>query len=96
MTAAYSIYSAHAHAEWHAIISRYQEEVLQDGTRQMITRPDRVAVAAAAIAAVGFAVSARRADRALSLLGCKARLAEIPYHALHAKELLRWFGLPVW
>jgi hypothetical protein len=91
MTAAYSIYSAPAHAEWHAILSRYKEEILPDGNRLMITRPDRVAVAAAAVAAVGFAV--RPADRALSLLGRKARLAEIPYHALHAKELMRWFGL---
>jgi len=94
MTAAYSIYSGPAHAEWHAILSRYQEEVLPDGSRLMTTRPDRVAIAAAAIAAVGFAV--RPADRALSLLGHKARLAEIPYHALHAKELMRRFELPAW
>jgi hypothetical protein len=89
MTAAYAIYSASAHAEWHAILSRYQEEVLPDGNRLMITRPDRVA-----IAAVGFAV--RPADRALSLLGRKARLAEIPYYALHAKELMRQFELFGW
>jgi hypothetical protein len=94
MTAAYSIYSAPAHAEWHAILSRYKEEVLPDGNRLMITRPDRVAIAAAAIAAAGFAV--RPADRALSLLGRKARLAEIPYHALHAKELMRRFELSGW
>jgi hypothetical protein len=92
MTAAYSIYSAPAHAEWHAVISRYQEETLPDGDRLLVTRPDRAAIAAAAIAAVGFAV--RPADRALSLLGRNARLAEIPYHALHAKELMRWFELP--
>jgi hypothetical protein len=94
MTAAYSIYSAPAHAEWHAILSRYKEEVLPDGSRLMVTRPDRVAVAAAAIAAVGFAV--RPADRALTLLGRKARLAEIPYHALHARELMRRFDLSEW
>lgn len=87
MTAAYSIYSAPAHAEWHAILSRYKEEMLPDGNRRMITRPDRVAVAAAAVAAVGFAV--RPTDRALTLLGRSARLAEIPCHALHAQELLR-------
>ena len=92
MTAAYAIYSAPAHAEWHAIMSRYTEEILPDGNRMIFTRPDRVAVAAAAIAAAGFAI--RPADRALSLLGRNARLAEIPYHALHAKALMKWFGLP--
>jgi hypothetical protein len=58
----------------------------------IFTRPDREAVAAAAIASAGFAI--RPTDRALGWLGRNARQAEIPYQALHARELMRWFGLP--
>jgi hypothetical protein len=39
------------------------------------------------------ALAIYQADRALSLLGRKARLAEISYHALHAKELMGRFEL---
>src|SRR5258708_28226722 len=38
----YSIYSAALHAEWHAVAGNWQEAILADGSRAIITRPDRV------------------------------------------------------
>jgi hypothetical protein len=45
MSAAYSIYSAAAHAEWHAVIAGFRQEPLPDGGTVLVSRPDLVAVA---------------------------------------------------
>ncbi len=92
MTAAYAIYSAPAHAEWHAVIGRFREEILPDGQRLIIRRPDREAVSAAVLASAGFAV--KPAELALKLLGRTARVTEIHYHARRANDLIHRLGLP--
>ena len=42
--AAYSIYSAALHADWHSITGNWMEVTLSDGTRAVVINPDRVAV----------------------------------------------------
>jgi hypothetical protein len=92
MSAAYSIYSAAAHAEWHAIIAGFRQEQQPTGQTTLVTRPDLVAVAGALLASAGFAVVP--ADRALRLLGRTARLAEINYRARQADDLIHRLELP--
>jgi hypothetical protein len=92
MSAAYSIYSAAAHAEWHAVIAGFRQEPLPGGGTVLVSRPDLVAVAGAVLAAAGFAVVP--ADRALRLLERTARLSEFGYHARRAEDLIRRLGLP--
>ena len=92
MTASYAIYSAPAHAEWHAVVGRYREAPLPGGQRMLWRRPDRRAVAAAVLASSGFAI--KPAERALRLLGRSARLAEFGYHARCADDLTHRLGLP--
>lgn len=92
MAAAYAIYSAPAHAEWHAVIGRFREEILPDGQRLITLRPDRVAVSAAVLASAGFAV--KPAELALNLLGRTARVTEIHYHACRTNDLIHRLGLP--
>lgn len=92
MSAAYSVYSAAAHAEWHAVIASFRQEPLRGGGTILLSRPDLVAVAGAVLAAAGFAIVP--ADRALRLLGRTARLAEFGYHARRADDLIHRLGLP--
>jgi hypothetical protein len=92
MTAAYAIYSAPAHAEWHAVVGRFREEIMPDGQRLMILRPDREAVSGAVLAAAGFAI--KPAEMALKLLGRTARVHEICFHAVRANDLIHRLGLP--
>lgn len=92
MSAAYTIYSAAAHAEWHAVIASFRQEPLPDGGTILLSRPDLAAVAGAVLAAAGFAIVP--ADRALRLLGRTARLAEFGYHARRADDLIHRLGLP--
>jgi hypothetical protein len=92
MTAAYAIYSAPAHAEWHAVVGRFQEVILPGGQRMLSLRPDREAVAATVLASAGFAI--KPTELALRLLGRTARLAEFGYHARRADELIHRLGLP--
>jgi hypothetical protein len=92
VTASYAIYSAPAHAEWHAVVGRYREAPLPGGQRMLWRRPDRRAVAAAVLASSGFAI--KPAERALRLLGRSARLAEFGYHARCADDLTHRLGLP--
>jgi hypothetical protein len=92
MSAAYSIYSAAAHAEWHAVIAGFRQEPLPDGGTILVSRSDLVAVGGAVLAAAGFAIVP--ADRALRLLGRTARLAEFCYHARRAEDLIHCLGLP--
>jgi hypothetical protein len=86
MSAAYNIYSAAAHAEWHAVIASFRQEPLPGGGTVLLSRPDLVAVAGAVLAAAGFAIVP--ADRALRLLGRTARLAEFGYHARGADSTI--------
>jgi hypothetical protein len=79
MSAAYAIYSAAAHAEWHAVIAGFRQQPLPGGGTTLLTRPDLVTVGGAVLASTGFAIAP--ADRALRLLGRIARLAEINYRA---------------
>jgi hypothetical protein len=90
MSAAYNIYSAAAHAEWHAVIASFRQEPLPGGGTVLLSRPDLVAVAGAVLAAAGFAIVP--ADRALRLLGRTARLAEFGYHARRADDLIHRLG----
>jgi hypothetical protein len=92
MSAAYTIYSAAAHAEWHAVIASFRQEPLPGDGTVLLSRPDLVAVAGAVLAAAGFAIVP--ADRALRLLGRTARLAEFGYHARRADDLIHRLGLP--
>lgn len=92
MSAAYSIYSAAAHAEWHAVIAGFRQEAVPGGGTILVSRPDLVAVGGAVLAAAGFAIVP--ADRALRLLGRTARLAEFGYHARRAEDLIHCLGLP--
>lgn len=92
MTAAYAIYSAPAHAEWHAVVGRFREVVLPGGLRMLSLRPDREAVAAAVLASAGFAI--KPTELALRLLGRTARLTEFGYHARRADDLIYRLGLP--
>jgi len=92
MTAAYAIYSAAAHAEWHAVAGRFREEILPGGQRVFTVTPDREAVAAAVLASAGFVI--KPAELALRLLGRTARLAEFGYHARRAEDLIYRLRLP--
>jgi hypothetical protein len=92
MSAAYTIYAAAAHAEWHAVIASFRQEPLPGGQTVLLSRPDLVAVAGAVLAAAGFAIVP--ANRALRLLGRTARLAEFGYHARRADDLIHCLGLP--
>ena len=91
MRAAYAIYSAPAHAEWHAVVGRFREVTLPGGQRMLSQRPDREAVAAAVLASSGFAI--KPTEPALRLLGRTARVAEIGYHARRADYLIHRLGL---
>jgi hypothetical protein len=42
--AAYSIYSAASHADWHSITANWAEVTMRDGTRAVVISPHRVAV----------------------------------------------------
>jgi hypothetical protein len=55
MSAAYSIYSAEAHAEWHAVMAGFSPGTLPDGGNILVSRPDLAAVGGALLAAAGFA-----------------------------------------
>jgi hypothetical protein len=92
MSAAYAIYSAAAHAEWHAVIAGWRHEPLPDGSTVLVSRPDLVAAGGAVIASAGFAVVP--AHRALRLLGRTARVAELAYHARRADDMIHDLGLP--
>lgn len=92
MVAAYSIYSADVHAEWHAIIAGWRQEPFPGGGTTLTPRPDLTAAAGAILASAGFAVVP--AHRALALLGRNARSTEIAYHARKADDLIHRLSLP--
>jgi hypothetical protein len=90
--AAYSIYSAALHAEWHSVIGGWEEVMLEDGTRAMVIRPDREAVWGAVMVAAAPAVVP--AIRAVQLLGYGARRREIGHWVDSSLGLMRRMGLP--
>jgi len=92
MSAAYAIYSAAAHAEWHAVIAGWRDEPLPGGGRILVSRPDLVAAGGAVLASAGFAIVP--ATRALKLLGRTARMVEVGYHARRADDMIHRLGLP--
>jgi hypothetical protein len=92
MSAAYSIYSAAAHAEWHAVMAGFRQEPLPGGGTVLLLRPDLIAVSGAVLATAGFAIVP--AARALRLLGRSARLAEFGYSARRADDIIGRLGLP--
>jgi len=92
MSAAYAIYSAAAHAEWHSVIAGWRDEPLPGGGRILVSRPDLVAAGGAVLASAGFAIVP--VTRALRLLGRTARMVEVGHHARRADDLIRGLGLP--
>ena len=64
--AAYKIYSAALHAEWHAVIGGWDEVTMADGSRALVSRPDRVAVWGAVLVAAAPAVVPATRDTAKS------------------------------
>jgi hypothetical protein len=88
----YSIYSAAVHAEWHAVAGNWQEAIQADGSKAIITRPDRVAVWGAVLIAAAPAVAP--ATRAFQLLDYRARRTEIVYGIDNTLALMRRTGLP--
>jgi hypothetical protein len=90
--AAYKIYSAALHAEWHAVIGGWCEVTMDDGSRTLFIRPDRVAVWGAVLVAAAPAVVP--ATRALILLGHRARQREIYEWTGGVLGLMRDMGLP--
>lgn len=92
MSAAYAIYSAAAHAEWHAVIAGWRQEQLPAGGTILVSRPDLYAAGGAVLAGAGFLIVPTR--RALSLLGRTARIHELGYHARKADDMIRSLGLP--
>jgi hypothetical protein len=93
MIAAYNIYSASAHAEWHAIISGWQPIDDGSGKTLLVSRPDRIAVWAAALAGASFALEPTRG--ALELLdGRSARLVELGRWSTHGLQLMQKMELP--
>jgi hypothetical protein len=93
MTGAYSIYSASAHAEWHAVMAGWRQiDMTGDQPSILMTRPDRVAVWSPVFAAASFAVAP--ASRALGLLDRRARLRDTGYWSENGLQLMRRMDLP--
>jgi hypothetical protein len=90
--AAYAIYSAALHADWHSVVANYQEAVLADGSKAWVARPDRVAVWSAVLVAAAPAVYP--AIRALQLLDHRARLLEVKQWMEGVFALMRRMDLP--
>ena len=89
---AYGIYSAAAHAEWHAVIAGWRQEPLPGGATTLTPRPDLVAAGGAVLGSTGFLTVPAR--YALKLLGRGARCHELRYHSRRADDLIHRLGLP--
>jgi hypothetical protein len=89
---AYSIYSAALHAEWHAVTGSWEEVTLDEGTRALVIRPDRVAVWSAVLICAAPAVIP--AGRALQLLDHRARSRELGHWVDGTLGLMRRMDLP--
>lgn len=89
---AYGIYSAAAHAEWHAVIAGWRQEPLPGGGTILTSRPDVTAAGGTVLGSAGFLIVP--AHYALKLLGRGARIHELGYHTRRADDLIRRIGLP--
>ena len=77
MTAAYSIYFCPGACRMAATLSRYKEEVLPDGSRLMVTRPDLLPLPPPGYRRGRVPMSGQRTERA-DPPRPQGRLAEIP------------------
>jgi hypothetical protein len=89
---AYSIYSAAAHAEWHAVMAGWREHPQQGGGPVFVARPDLWAAGGTVLGSAGCAIVP--VHFALKLLGRGARITELGYHARRADDMIRRLGLP--
>jgi hypothetical protein len=90
--AAYSIYSAALHADWHSVTGNWTEVTMSDGTRAVVISPHRVAVWGAVLVAAAPAIIP--AARALRLLDHRARLIEVDRWRHNTLNLTRRMDLP--
>jgi hypothetical protein len=90
--AAYSIYSAALHADWHSITGNWTEVTMSDGTKAVVISPHRVAVWGAVLVAAAPAIIP--ASRALRLLDHRARLIEVDRWRNNTLSLMRRMDLP--
>jgi hypothetical protein len=90
--AAYSIYSAAMHADWHSIAGNWMEVTTTDGARAVVISPHRVAVWGAALVVAAPAIVP--AVRALKLLDHRARLREVDHWRSNTLQLIRRMNLP--
>ena len=91
--AAYSIYSAALHADWHSVAGNWKQVIMTDGTRAMVISPHRVAVWGAVPSRRCSGQSSRQA-RALGLLDHRARLIEVDRWRSSTLSLIRRMDLP--
>jgi hypothetical protein len=77
---AYSLYSAAAHAEWHAVMAGWREQPQPDGSSILVARPDLWAAGGTVLGSAGCVIVS--VHRALELLGRGARRrAQLPRSA---------------
>jgi hypothetical protein len=91
--AAYSIYSAALHADWHSIAGNWTEVAMSDGTKAMVISPDRVAVWGAVLVTAAPAVIP--AVRALQILGYRGKLILVDHWRKNTLGLMRRMDLPL-
>jgi hypothetical protein len=91
--AAYSIYSAALHADWHSIAGNWTEVSTSGGTKAMVISPDRVAVWGAVLVTAAPAVIP--AIRALQILGYQGKLILVDHWRQNTLGLMRLMDLPL-
>jgi hypothetical protein len=90
--AAYSIYSAALHADWHSVTGNWTEVIMNDGTKAVVISPNRVAVWGAVLVAAAPAIFP--AARALRLLDHWATLIQVDRWRSNTLSLIRRMDLP--
>jgi hypothetical protein len=90
--AAYSIYSAALHADWHSIVGNWMQTTAPDGSGAVVIYPHRVAVWGAALVAAAPAIFP--AIRALTLLDHRARLHDVDHWRADTLRLIRRVNMP--
>lgn len=89
---AYSIYSSALHAQWHSVVGNWEEVELEDGTKAIVSRPDRLAVWSTVLLAPAPALAV--ATRVFPILGYHARRREVRDWVDRALALMRQMDLP--
>lgn len=90
--AAYSIYSAALHADWHSVTGNWTEVIMSDGTKAVVISPNRVAVWGAVLVAAAPAMFP--AARALRLLDHRFTLIQVDHWRSNTLSLIRRMDLP--